>query len=197
MAYPKTDEFFNQCLTSFSFDEQTGAFFETRTKGDHTWQEPAGIITTGGIRLTVKHTYVMAHHLIWRMTHGEWPNYLIKHVDKNNLNNHPDNLCAPARAKHEKKKKESQMIPFLLSLGYSDKQVKRYIVEMTRERFGESLALDTELKMKLITKNQHKKKRQELEEEFKLPAYGKRQTQSDEVKPLKMYTAESDNQPIG
>jgi plasmid maintenance system killer protein len=196
MSYPKTDEFFNQCMDVLTFDDESGEFFVTRTKGAHTWQEPAGTITTAGLRLTVNKTYVMAHHLVWRMKQKEWPDYQIKHSNGNIFDNRSFNLCAPNKDKPKQRQKQSTAKPFLLSLGYSEKQINRHLVETTRERFGESLALDLQLKLKMISAAEHEKRRLILEAEVLADKYADRkqsQLHTDEVKPLKMYTAESDN----
>jgi hypothetical protein len=154
MGYPKTDDFLNQCLATFSFDGNTGEFMEPKTKGSHSWLEPAGRTTSQGVRLTIGNYEILAHHLAWRILHGEWPSYHVKHLNKDCFDNRPENLHAPGKEKHDKKKKGST-VPFLRSLGYSQNQINRHAVEVTRERFGERAALDVELKFGLITQSEH------------------------------------------
>ena len=141
MAYPKTNEFFEQCINAFTFDEETGRFFETRTKNDFTWKEPAGSVTAVGLRLTVAKSYVMAHHVVWRMVHGEWPNYYIKHLNGDNLDNRPANIYAPLKAKQDKNN-GGQFGMFLKSIGVNNKQLNLMKIERVREKLGDKAALE-------------------------------------------------------
>lgn len=141
MTYPKTDEFLKQCAASFSFDESAGVFFKECTKGSHTWKEPAGSITAAGIRLTVANCYVMAHHVVWRMKRGEWPNYHIKHLNGDKFDNRPENLRAPTKEKQDKNNQGS-FGSFLKSIGISDKQMNTIKVQKVREKLGDRAALE-------------------------------------------------------
>lgn len=141
MSYPKTDDFLKQCTAAFSFDKDTGVFFETRTKGVHTWQEPAGSITAVGLRLTVAGCYVMAHHVVWRMTHGEWPTYKVKHSNGDKFDNRPSNLYAPSKIKQDKNN-QGPLGSFLKSIGISDKQMNNIKVQRVREKLGDRAALE-------------------------------------------------------
>lgn len=161
MSYPKTDDFLNQCLALFTFDESTGEFMEQRTKGAHSWLEPAGRTTKYGIRLTVDKYEILAHHLAWRILHGEFPSYHVKHLNNDVFDNRPENLHAPAKERHDKQKK-GLIVPFLRSLGYSQNQINRYSVELTRERFGDAAAIDAELKHGFITPKEHAEALEEL-----------------------------------
>lgn len=161
MSYPKTTEFFTECLSQFTFDEETGKFMERRSKDGHDWLEPAGRITAYGVRLTVNLCQLPAHHLAWRMTHGEWPTYHVKHLDGNVCNNRPDNLHAPGKAKQDKKHK-GNVVPFLKSLGLSDRQIKRMAVDKVRETLGEGAALELELKHGLIDSEEYAERVKEL-----------------------------------
>jgi len=153
VAYPKTDEFFNQCLNAVTFDRKHGEFLKSRTNGNHSWLEPAGRTTKYGRCLTIGNYEILAHHLVWRIIHKEWPNYHVKHVNQDVFDNRPENLHAPGKAKHDKKK--STLSSFLKTIGVSDRQMQVMIIENTRKNLGERAALDVELKFKFITPAEH------------------------------------------
>lgn len=161
MTYPKTTEFFNECLAVLSFDEETGKFMEHRTKDGHSWLEPAGRLTAYGVRLTVNLHQLPAHHLTWRMFHGEWPTYHVKHLNGDVTDNRPLNLHAPGKAKQDKKHKGG-MVPFLKSLGVSDRQIARMSVDNVRKTSGELVALDLEKRLGLITAREYTERIEEL-----------------------------------
>jgi hypothetical protein len=153
MAYPKTDEFLNQCLTAVSFDKNAGEFMEARTNGNHSWLEPAGRTTKYGRCLTIGNYEILAHHLVWRIIHKEWPNYHVKHVNQDVFDNRPENLHAPGKAKYDKKK--STLTSFLKTIGVSDRQMHVMIIENARKNLGERAAIDLELRFSFITKDEH------------------------------------------
>ena len=163
MGYPKTDDFLNQCLAVLTYDQSAGEFMETRTKGTHSWFEPAGRTTKYGTRLTVGKYEILAHHLAWRILKGEWPSYHVKHLNNDAFDNRPENLHAPGKERHDKKSK-GLLVPFLRSLGYSQNQINRYSVEVARERFGDAAALDAELKHGFITIKEHATALKELDQ---------------------------------
>jgi len=43
---------------------------------------------------TLLNRHAKAHHVIWALTHGEWPKYIVDHIDGDKSNNRPDNLRA-------------------------------------------------------------------------------------------------------
>jgi hypothetical protein len=154
MAYPKTDDFYRECMARFTFDHDLNKFMETRHKADFSWKEPAGTTTPYGVRLTVNNCHVLAHHLVWRMIHGDWPTgYQVKHLDDDVFNNDPANLSAPRRNK--KRKRATDVVDFLKSLGVSDRQLNRMQVEQVRAKMGDLEALKLELHYGMIDQDQY------------------------------------------
>lgn len=155
MAYPRTDDFYRQCMALVTFDHSLNKFMEDRHKGDVHWKEPAGTTCPYGVRLTVNNHHVLAHHIVWRMVHGEWPNgYQVKHLDDDVFNNDPANLAAPGRNR-KKKASATGMVDFLKTLGVSDRQLNRMKVERVREKLGEAEALKLELQLGMIDQEQY------------------------------------------
>lgn len=155
MAYPKTDDFYRECLALYTFDYSLNKFMEDRCKGDVQWKEPAGNTCPYGVRLTVGPYVLLAHHLVWRMVHGEWPNgYQVKHLDDDVFNNDPANLAAPGRNR-KKKASAAGIVDFLKSVGVSDRQLNRMQVERVREKLGEAEALKLELHYGMIDQEQY------------------------------------------
>jgi hypothetical protein len=107
-----------------------------------TWFEPAGRRMVYGIRIRIEDYEVFAHHIVWRMIHGYWPENHVKHKDGDVGNNRAENLHMPG--KDRKKPKNSQMADFLKSLGMSERQIKRIAVERIRETQGEKAAIDAQ-----------------------------------------------------
>ena len=155
MAHPKTDEFFNRCMSALTYDSAMGVFMRQQTNKDRsvTWFEPAGRRMVYGIRIRIGDHEVFAHHLVWRMKHGHWPEHHVKHKDGDNGNNRAENLHTPG--KDRKKPKASQMADFMKSLGMSERQLKRVMVERVRNQQGDKAALAAELSFKMITQEQH------------------------------------------
>lgn len=155
MAYPKTDDFYRECMALYTFDHSLNKFMEDRRKGDVEWKEPAGNTCPYGVRLTVGSYVLLAHHLVWRMVHGEWPNgYQIKHLDDDVFNNNPSNLAAPGRNR-KKKTNAVKMVDFLKMIGVSDRQLNRMQVERVREKMGEAEALKLEFQLGMIDQEQY------------------------------------------
>ena len=153
MAYPKTDDFYRQCLALYTFDHSLNKFMADHHKGDVHWKEPAGCTSPYGVKLTVGPHILLAHHLVWRMVHGEWPKgYHVKHLDDDVFNNEPSNLVAPGR---KKKQKSTSTVDFLKSLGLSDRQLHRMQVEQVREKMGDLEALKLELHHGMIDQEQY------------------------------------------
>jgi len=154
MAYPKTDNFYRECVARYTFDHDLNKFMEDRHKGDVHWKEPAGTTCPYGVRLSVGPYVLLAHHLVWRMVHGEWPNgYQVKHLDDDVFNNAPANLAAPGRNK--KRKKSTDVIDFMKSMGLSERQLHRMQVEKVRETLGELEAIKLELEFGMIDQEQY------------------------------------------
>jgi hypothetical protein len=165
MSYPKTDDFYNQCLEMFTFNDELGIFFQNYSKDGHSWREPAGSSIASGRRLTVGHSYVMAHHLAWRMFHGEWPYYNIKHRNGNNHDNRKTNMYAPGKAVKDRKieaARRESVLGFLASIGVSEKQLKTNQVAKVRETHGPAMALDLEHNLGLITRDEYAERVKEL-----------------------------------
>lgn len=155
MAYPKTDNFYHECMALYSFDYSLNKFMEERRKSDVRWKEPAGSTCPYGVRLTIGAHVVLAHHLVWRMTQGEWPTgYQIKHADDNVFNNDPLNLVAPGRNR-KRKKSAVDVVDFMKSLGLSERQLKRMQIERVRATLGELEALKLELQFGMISEDQY------------------------------------------
>ena len=155
MAYPKTDDFYRECMALYTFDHSLNKFMEDRRKGEIEWKEPAGNTCPYGVRLTVGSYVLLAHHLVWRMVHGEWPNgYQVKHLDDDVFNNDPANLAAPGRGR-KKKTNAAGMVDFLKMIGVSDRQLHRMQVEQVREKLGEIEALKLELHHGMIDQDQY------------------------------------------
>jgi hypothetical protein len=166
MAYPKTDDFYRECMARFTFDHSLNKFMEDRHKADFAWKEPAGTTSPYGVRLTVNNHYVLAHHLVWRMVHGEWPNgYQIKHLDDDVFNNAPANLAAPGRNK--KRKKTASVVEFMKALGLSERQLHRMQVEKVRETLGELEAVKLELEFGMIDQEQYEDALEALDSDAK------------------------------
>lgn len=157
MAYPKTDAFFNTCMSALTYDAPMGVFMHRQFNKDKTvsWLEPAGRRTVYGVRLRVEDHEVFAHHLAWRMARGYWPNNHIKHKDGDCGNNRFENLHAPGEER--KKAKKPEIVGFLNSLGMSERQINRIRVERIRETQGEKAAIDAELAYHMIDKEEHER----------------------------------------
>jgi len=154
MAYPKTDDFYRDCMARYTFDHSLNKFMEDMQKGDVHWKEPAGTTCPYGVRLSVGPYVLLAHHLVWRMVHGEWPNgYQVKHLDDDVFNNDPANLAAPGRNK--KRKASGNMVDFMKTLGLSERQLNRMQVERVREKMGDLEALKLELQFGMIDQEQY------------------------------------------
>lgn len=168
MAYPRTDDFYRDCMARFSFDHSLNKFMEDRRKADFTWKEPAGSTCPYGVRLTVNNHYVLAHHLVWRMVHGEWPNgYQVKHLDDDVFNNDPANLAAPGRNTKRKAVQSKSVADFAKSLGLSERQLNRMQIERVHEKMGEREALKLELHFGMIDQEQYDDALEMLDSEAK------------------------------
>ena len=167
MAYPKTDNFYRECLAQFTFDHSLNKFTELHRKADIEWREPAGNTCPYGVRLTVGAYVVLAHHLVWRMVQGEWPSgYHVKHLDDDVFNNDPANLVAPGRGR-KRKTAASGVVDFLKQLGLSERQLNRMQVERVRETLGELEALKLELQFGMISEEQHSDALEVIENDLK------------------------------
>jgi hypothetical protein len=165
MAYPKTDDFYRECMAHFTFDYSLNKFMADHHKGDVHWKEPAGCTSPYGVRLTVGPYVLLSHHLVWRMTHGEWPKgYHVKHLDDDVFNNDPANLFAPGR---KKKQKNTGTVDFLKSLGVSDRQLHRMQVEQVRAKMGDLEALKLELHYGMIDQDQYEDALEVLESDHR------------------------------
>ncbi len=55
--------------------------------------EPVGTnLGKGYLRVWVSGSPFLAHHVVWFLTYGEWPEQPIDHIDGNGTNNEPKNL---------------------------------------------------------------------------------------------------------
>lgn len=164
MAYPKTDQFFDRCMSLLTYDEAMGVFMQRQTNKDKTvsWLEPAGTRIVYGIRLRIDSHEVFAHHLVWRMAHGAWPEHHVKHKDRDVGNNRLGNLHTPG--KDRKKPKASPLVNFMMSLGVSERQLKRIKIENVRTNKGDAAAIDTEYQFGLIDKEERDRQLDQLRE---------------------------------
>lgn len=162
------DSLLDAALDRYHFDRETGHFFVVVRDIDgrpHITGKFAGTITPTGIRLTTSKRHVMAHHLAWRIYKGEWPLTNIKHRDSDVTNCKEENLYCPgaeAAQKAERKQRNAEMLKFYLSIGITQKQLKRMQVDRVREKLGELDALGLELEFGFITKKQYKQAVQDL-----------------------------------
>ena len=63
--------------------------------------EPAGSDAGHGyLKITLLGRRFYGHHIVWFLTHGEWPEQPIDHIDGNGLNNSPDNLRMTSHKKN-------------------------------------------------------------------------------------------------
>jgi hypothetical protein len=61
--------------------------------GEVFWREQAGYITSGGYRrIPIGGKDVAAHHVIFALKHGRWPEASIDHINGKPLDNRPENL---------------------------------------------------------------------------------------------------------
>lgn len=73
---------------TLAYDESTGIFSRIDMS-----RKVVGRISTKGYRqISVNYTRVMAHRLAWFMTHGQWPDGQIDHINQNKDDNRLSNL---------------------------------------------------------------------------------------------------------
>jgi len=65
--------------------------------------EPAGSIQSHGyVSMRVLGRPTRAHHIVWYLTHGQWPEQPLDHRDGNRLNNAPENLRKVSQRQNQK-----------------------------------------------------------------------------------------------
>lgn len=169
MAYPKTTDFYRECRSAFQFDESDGKFYKHHWNHDRsvTWLEPTGRTTAFGVYLALDSYQLPAHHLVWRMMTGNWPEHHVKHKNKDVNDNRPFNLYSPGEERSRRKaaNKGNAITLFLKSIGVTDRQMKRLAVQRVRDTKGELAALDMELSLNLISKEEHAEEVQRLNDD--------------------------------
>ena len=72
----------------FDYDPCTGIFTRQYASG-----RPTGRVTKQGyIHISIGHKDYFAHRLAWFYTHGEWPEGIVDHIDRDKKNNAINNL---------------------------------------------------------------------------------------------------------
>ena len=65
--------------------------------------EPVGNVDSRGyLQVRVLGRDMRAHHIVWFLTHGHWPEQPLDHIDGNKLNNSPDNLREARSGQNQK-----------------------------------------------------------------------------------------------
>ena len=75
--------------------EVSGTGIVVKNKYTHSPEvgEPAGTPQTAGyLKVGVLYRNLLVHHIVWFLTHNQWPEHRLDHIDGNILNNSPDNL---------------------------------------------------------------------------------------------------------
>ena len=91
------------------FEVRDGSLFNRVDRSRVHAGDEAGLVAHGYRVVTVDYTRFAVHRIVWAMTHRQDPGGLVvDHIDRNKLNNHPDNLRAI-----------SQRLNLLNSSGYS------------------------------------------------------------------------------
>ena len=77
-----------------SFDQSTGEFTwrKAHKSSQHLIGRRAGSLNRGYTMIRLNKTPIYAHRLAWAWVHNEEPPAEIDHIDRNRLNNRPDNL---------------------------------------------------------------------------------------------------------
>lgn len=83
----------DRVLELLRLDHETGQFYWKKNKARAIAGEMAGTVRNNGYRsLQIDGIRFLCHRLVWLVVHGEFPKYVIDHIDGDRLNNRPENL---------------------------------------------------------------------------------------------------------
>lgn len=75
------------------YDDETGEFSWLNSKGGSKAGKKAGTLANNGyLHVTYNYKSYLAHRLAWFFVHGEWPNGMIDHINRDKLDNSISNL---------------------------------------------------------------------------------------------------------
>ena len=140
---PMDDSILTAALLRYHYDEATGHFFHAFISFDGIRTitgKFAGTTTPTGVRLTILGKHVMAHHLAWRIIHGEWPVSNVKHRNNNLADCSAENLYSPGVHKARERKVAAELkahADFLAGMGITRRNLEDVHLEKVRATKGE------------------------------------------------------------
>jgi len=136
-------------IASVAYDPYTGQFRCIAPGMGRRVGRPLGSINkvSGYVEVGVLGKHVYGHRLAWAMTHGDWPEFHIDHINGNRSDNRIANLrIAPRSINHENKRRpSSRNTSGYLGVTFCQ-QTQRWVAQITVKREHKTLGrFDTPL----------------------------------------------------
>lgn len=100
----------NELLTWYTYDPETGKFFNVRAWG----KKPAGreakgsLNASGYVQLALSGRPYVAHRLAWLYAYGAWPDGDIDHINRDKTDNRISNLRLVSRSENQLNRKRNR-----------------------------------------------------------------------------------------
>lgn len=84
---------FERLNKAVKVDPETGLVYWRATRHGARWYKSVGTLGKDGyLRIMIDGKRYLVHRVVYLLTHGHWPLQQIDHIDRNKINNRPNNL---------------------------------------------------------------------------------------------------------